>query len=111
MKPRPLWLNAGWRSSLLDPVPLEPLALKLAGAADGGGLFAGALFRRLLVVTAQLHFAVHALALQLLLERAQSLINIVVANHDLHKPDYLEANIGNRNGAESALDRLQKAAR
>ena len=46
---------------------------------------AGALFRRLLVMTAQLHLAVDALALQLLLERAQRLVDIIVANDDLHK--------------------------
>jgi hypothetical protein len=36
-------------------------------------------------VTAQLHLAVDALALQLLLERAQRLLDIIVANDDLHK--------------------------
>ena len=69
---------------LFYPVALKPLALHLARAADRSGLFAGALFRRLLVVPAQLHFAVNAFALQLFLERAQRLIDIVVANHDLH---------------------------
>src|SRR3546814_15593363 len=42
---------------LLDPVALHPLALHLAGAADGGGAFARALLARLLIVAAQLHFA------------------------------------------------------
>ncbi|CCA92777.1 hypothetical protein PP1Y_AT18974 [Novosphingobium sp. PP1Y] len=74
---------------LLDAVALHALALKLAGAAHGSGLFAGALFRRLLVVTAQLHFAIDTFPLQLLLERTKGLINIVVANHDLHKPKHL----------------------
>src|SRR5438270_7399080 len=64
---------------------LGALALELAGAADRGGALTRPLFRRLLVVTAQLHLAVDALALQLLLERAQRLLNIVVANDDLHK--------------------------
>src|SRR5688572_22756318 len=64
---------------------LGPLALELAGAADGGGPLAGALFRRLFVMTAQLHLAVDAFALQLLLERAQRLLDIIVANDDLHK--------------------------
>ena len=36
-------------------------------------------------MTAQLHLAVDALALQLLLERAQRLLDILVANDDLHK--------------------------
>jgi hypothetical protein len=36
-------------------------------------------------MTAQLHLAVHAFPLQLLLERAKGLIDIVIANDDLHK--------------------------
>src|SRR4051812_26348856 len=75
-------LQAG---SLLPAVALDPLALELARAADRGGLFTGALLARLLVVAAQLHFAIDAFALQLLLERAQGLVDIVFANHDLHK--------------------------
>src|SRR4030095_7620709 len=55
------------------------------GAADRGRPFAGALLRGLLVMTAQLHLAVDAFALQLLLERAQRLLGIIVANEDLHK--------------------------
>ncbi|SBV33421.1 protein of unknown function [uncultured Sphingopyxis sp.] len=71
---------------LLDTVALHPLALHLAGAADGGGVLAGTLFAGLLVMTAQLHFAIHALTLQLLLERAKGLVDIIVANDDLHMP-------------------------
>src|SRR5688500_7575575 len=36
-------------------------------------------------MTAQLHLAIDALTLQLLLERAQRLVDIIVANDDLHK--------------------------
>jgi len=36
-------------------------------------------------MAAQLHLAINALALQLLLERAKSLIDIIVADDDLHK--------------------------
>src|SRR5580765_8042722 len=64
---------------------LGALALELAGAADRGGALAGPLFRRLFVMTAQLHLAVDALALQLLLERAQRLLDVIVANDDLHR--------------------------
>ena len=39
---------------LLAAVTLQPLALQLASTTDSSGLFAGALFRRLLKVTAQL---------------------------------------------------------
>src|SRR5690606_9098963 len=94
--PTPLWLSSlpvaselGWpeaAGSSLDAVALRALALELAGAADRRGLFAGPLLARLFVVAAQLHLAVHALSLQLLLERAQGLLDIVVADDDLHKP-------------------------
>jgi hypothetical protein len=36
-------------------------------------------------VAAQLHLAINTFALQLLLERAEGLLDIVIANHDLHK--------------------------
>jgi hypothetical protein len=36
-------------------------------------------------MTAQLHLAINAFALQLLLERAKRLVDIIVANDDLHK--------------------------
>src|SRR3954468_13464874 len=68
-----------------DAVALGALALELAGPADRGGALAGALLGRLFVVAAQLHLAIDALALQLFLERAQRLVDIVVANDDLHK--------------------------
>src|SRR3546814_5357939 len=79
-------------STRTDPLfPYTTLfrSLHLAGAADGVGLFTGALFGRLLVVAAQLHLAIDTFTLQLLLERTKGLINIVVANHDLHKPKHL----------------------
>src|SRR5690606_24232134 len=63
---------------------LGPLAGQLAGAAHGLGLLARLLLGRLFVIIAQLHFAEDAFALQLLLERAQRLVNIVIAN------DYLQ---------------------
>ncbi len=68
------------------PVTLQPLALQLADAADGSSTLTGALLAGLLVMTAQLHFAINALALQLLLQGAQRLVDVVVANDDLHKP-------------------------
>jgi len=63
---------------------LGTLALELASAADRRGAFTGALLRRLFIMTAQLHLAVDAFALLFLLERAQRLLDIVVANDDLH---------------------------
>src|SRR3546814_16739245 len=63
-------------TSSSDLVALHPLALELAGAADSGGTLTRALLARLLIVPAQLHLAIDALALQLLLERAQRLVDV-----------------------------------
>ncbi len=62
---------------------LGALARQLAGAADRLGGFAGAPLGRFLVRAAHFHLAEYALALHLLLERAQGLIDIVVSNDDL----------------------------
>jgi len=55
-------------------------------------------------VTAQLHLAVDALTLQLLLERAQRLVDIIVANDDLHKKpsNSLQKRARNRSGEPGA---------
>ena len=63
---------------------LGMLARQFAGAANGFSLFAGTLFRRLFIKVPQLHFTEDALTLQLLFQSAESLINIVVTNDDLH---------------------------
>ncbi|KAJ8138245.1 hypothetical protein OY671_008541 [Metschnikowia pulcherrima] len=110
--------------TLLGAVALQPLALQLAGAANSGRLFAGALFGGLFVVAAQRHFAIQALTSQLLLGRAKSRVDIVVANENSHKPTHLKQlqararqscgghrDSGNTNGAESMSDRRQPAAR
>ena len=62
---------------------LEALPDELAGAANGLSLLAGALFRRFFVEFPALHFPEGALALHFLLKRAQSLLDIVVANENL----------------------------
>jgi hypothetical protein len=67
-----------------EAVALRALACDLAGSADRFGLLAGSLLGGLLVMVAKLHFAKDALALQLLLERPKGLIDIVVANENLH---------------------------
>ena len=59
------------------------LARQLAGTANGFRALALLLLRGLLEVTTQLHLAIDALALQLLLQRAQGLVDIVVAYGDL----------------------------
>jgi hypothetical protein len=63
---------------------LHLLAGELAGAADGLGFLARALLGGLFVMAAKLHLAENALALHLLLERLQGLIDIIVANENLH---------------------------
>ena len=67
-----------------QPFALHFLARELAGPADCFCLFARFLFRWLFVMAAKLHFAENALALHLLLQRFQGLIDIIVANKYLH---------------------------
>lgn len=62
---------------------LEPLAQRFALPADRFGLLARAAFGRLLVGAAPLHLAEHALALKLLLQDAQRLTDVVVADENL----------------------------
>jgi len=66
------------------PLALRLLARELACPANRLGLFAGPLHRRLFVMLPEFHLAEHAFALKLLLERAERLIDIVVADLYLH---------------------------
>jgi hypothetical protein len=68
---------------------LQLLARKLAGAANGFSLFAGLLLGGFFIVAAELHLAENALTLHLLLEGLERLIDIIVANDNLHE-FYLE---------------------
>ena len=68
----------------LEAFALQPLALHLAGAADGFSRFARTALRRFFKMTAQLHLAKNPFALHLLLERLERLVDIVVANENLH---------------------------
>lgn len=63
---------------------LRTLACELARPAHSLGFLARFLFGGLLVVVAELHLAENALALHLLLERLESLVDVVVANENLH---------------------------
>jgi hypothetical protein len=65
-------------------IPLGALAFGFPGAANRGRMLARALLGRFLVVPPKLHLAVDALALQLLLQRPERLVHIVVTNDDLH---------------------------
>ena len=80
-----------YQVDLPDAVAFHALAFQLARAADSSGLFTCTLFRRLLIVTAQLHLPIDTFALQLLLERAKRLIDIIVADDDLHKAVQLQS--------------------
>ena len=62
---------------------LRALAGQLAGAAHSLGLLARTLLRGLFVVDVPLHLAERALALHLLLQRLQSLVDVVVAHKNL----------------------------
>src|SRR5690348_4278681 len=63
---------------------LHSLAQELAVTPHRFGLFARPPLRRLLVIAAQLHFSEHPFALHFLLQGAERLIDVVVANEDLH---------------------------
>ena len=68
-----------WRR-LLEAFDLQAFTFQLAGPADGLGLFTGADFRRFFKSAATFHFTPQAFALHLLLQRLQSLIDIVIAD-------------------------------
>lgn len=63
---------------------LGALAGKLPCAANGFSLLASLLLRRLFVMRAEFHFPEDAFALHFLLERAEGLIDVIVADDDLH---------------------------
>ena len=72
------------KKKALEAFALQALALKLTGATDSFGLLTGPLFRRLFVGATQLHFTEDAFPLHFLLQDLQGLIDVVVANGDLH---------------------------
>jgi hypothetical protein len=85
----------------------------LPGAADGIGLLADPLLRRLLISGTPLHLAKHALALHLLLQDAQRLFDIVVADENLHS-DFLRVTVSwkqKRAGLIPTLPQLSCAER
>ena len=69
---------------LHHPFALGFFASELAGSANRLGPFADSLFAGLLEMLPKLHFAKDALTLQLFFQGAERLIDIVVANADLH---------------------------
>ncbi len=71
----------------LEAFALDAFALHLAGAADGLRGFAGAAFGGFFVMPAELHFAEHAFTLKFLFKRLQRLVDVIVANENLHWAD------------------------
>src|SRR5580704_16517360 len=67
-----------------EALALGALAGELAGAADGFRLLARLLFGGFLVVAAELHRAENPLTLHLLFQRLEGLVDIVVADENLH---------------------------
>src|SRR4029079_7754187 len=65
------------------------LARRLAAAAHGLALLARRLLRRLLVEAPALHLAEHSLALHFLLQDAKRLVDIIVADKNLHETPWL----------------------
>src|SRR5262245_31709332 len=73
---------------------LHLLAREFAGPADRFRLFPRLLFRWFFVMAAELHFAENALALHLLFERLQGLVDVVVANENLHACSFVDVPTG-----------------
>src|SRR3984885_11769686 len=63
---------------------LQLLAGELACAAHGFRLFTGLFLGGLFIMAAELHLAENPLALHLFLQRLEGLIDIVIANENLH---------------------------
>lgn len=78
---------------------------RACGTANRLGLFTGLLLGRLLVVAAKLHLAKDAFALHLLLQRLERLIDIVVADQNLHA--FLSHQVCTRCQAHPVLDLVQ----
>lgn len=77
--------SEGWEKSwALEAFALKPLAQQFAIAAHRFSLFARLTFRGLLEITTQLHFTENPFTLHFLLQRAQGLIDIIVADDHMH---------------------------
>ncbi|SMX25570.1 hypothetical protein BOA8489_03714 [Boseongicola aestuarii] len=64
------------------------LTRQLSGTTDSFSFLACILFGRFLEMLLELHFAKNALLLKLFFENAEGLIDVVVANTDLHEIDF-----------------------
>src|SRR5512139_1288382 len=90
------WTGARGRTGLgrKQTLALHLLARELAGPADRFRLFPRLLFGWFFVMAAKFHLAENALALHLLLERLEGLIDVVVANENLHACSWVVARTG-----------------
>jgi hypothetical protein len=75
---------AEFRSGSEPAFPLQFLASELARTAHGFGFLARFLDRGFLEMLLELHFPKHTLALELFLQSPKGLIDVIVANADLH---------------------------
>jgi hypothetical protein len=85
---------------------LHAFAQQLAVPSNGLGLFPRAPFRWLFVVAPKLHFSEYPFALHLLFQGSQRLIDIVIANEDLHgglSPQRYERHSGRQRGWMSSF--------
>jgi hypothetical protein len=73
---------------------LHLLSSELAGPADRFRLFPRFLFGGFFVMAAEFHLAENALALHLLLERFEGLVDVIVANENLHACSFVMARTG-----------------
>ena len=93
--------GSSWRFPGLhrqQTLPLQLFAGELTGAADGFRLLPDSPLGRFFVMAAELHFAEKALALHLLLQRPEGLVDIVVADENLHAAFLFDRAIDRPNG-------------
>ena len=82
----------GWG---LEAFAFQALAFHLACARYGLGLFACAFFRRLFKVLAKLEFTENTFPLHLLLQDLQRLVNVVIADDNLHVTTSFQVRVKN----------------
>ena len=82
-------MSRGFTQKGLVTLALHPLAHQFANTSSRFCGFAGATLGRLFIRTAVLHLAEHAFALQLLLQDAKRLVNIVFTYSYVHGPSHL----------------------
>ena len=68
----------------LEAFAFDPFAFQLTGTANSFGLFTGTAFRRLFIRATELHFTEDTFTLHFLFQDFKGLIDIVVANGNLH---------------------------